>query len=70
MGKSLQELNLVKNYNLSVVTIKRKEIKSGILGLSHVESEKIIGIPSGTTKIEKDDILILFGSEKDIQKML
>ncbi len=70
VGKNLQELNLIKNYKVSVVTIKRKEIKSGMLGLSRVENEKIIGIPTGNTKIEKDDILILFGSEKDIQRLL
>jgi trk system potassium uptake protein TrkA len=70
IGKSLQELDLINNFHLTVVTIKRRETKSTLLGLSEKEVEKIVGIPRGSTKIQKDDILILFGSEKDLKKIL
>lgn len=70
VGKTLQELNLLKEYNVSVVTIKRKKKKTVFLGIGEHYEESIIGIPHGATMIESGDILVLFGTEKDIQKIM
>lgn len=69
-GKTLQQLDLPKNYKVNVVTIKRKITKSNMLGFGETTSEQIIGIPTGGTTIEKEDVLLVFGEEKSIRKLL
>ncbi|MBX3009658.1 MAG: TrkA family potassium uptake protein [Melioribacteraceae bacterium] len=69
-GKTLQQLDLPKNYKVNVVTIKRKITKSNMLGFGETTSEQIIGIPTGETTIEKEDVLLVFGEEKSIRKLL
>jgi trk system potassium uptake protein TrkA len=69
-GKSLQELDLRSKYEINVITIKKVEIKRRVLGFTKRQVEKIIGIPNPSTIIEPGDILVLFGKQKDIEKML
>jgi trk system potassium uptake protein TrkA len=70
IGKSIQELDLRIRFNVNLITIK-KLITSIDKKTSETEvSEKIIGVPSASTVLEKDDILILFGRGKDIQKLI
>ncbi len=69
VGKSLQELDLRTKYNVNLITIKR--ITKTINKTTKQEEirEHIIGVPGPGTVIEPDDILILFGREKDICKL-
>lgn len=69
-GKTLQELQLPKNSGVNIVTIKRKISRSKMLGFGEEIIEQIIGIPTGITKIEQGDILIIFGDEKNIRRIL
>ncbi|MDP3442094.1 MAG: TrkA family potassium uptake protein [Ignavibacteria bacterium] len=69
-GKTLQQLDLPKNYKVNIVTIKRKVTQSKLLGFGEETFEQIVGIPNGETKIEKDDVLLVFGEEKSIRKLL
>jgi trk system potassium uptake protein TrkA len=70
LGKSLRELNLPNNRNVSLVTIKKIEAKNKLLGIGKKTVEKVIGIPKPDTIIEAEDILILFGKKKDIENLL
>jgi len=63
-SKTLVESKLKEDYNLNVVTILRK-----INGDSHGR-EKIIGIPRADTLLLENDLLIIFGTHRDIDRFL
>lgn len=70
IGKSIQELDLRIRYNVNLITIK-KILTTVNKKTSETETtEKIIGVPAASTVLEKDDILVLFGRDKDIQKLI
>jgi trk system potassium uptake protein TrkA len=66
VGKSIKDIAFREKYNLlALTTIKKTEVKS-ILGKSRNE-EKVQGVASPDTVLEKDDILVIYGSNKDLQ---
>ena len=69
IGKRLEEIGFRKNYNLLVLTtLKRSEIKSTV-GISR-NIVKVQGVASPNLLLEKDDILVVYGSNQDIKKLL
>ncbi len=66
--KELAKIDLRKNYELNLITIKRKydENKDG----QKVESVHIIGVPRADTKLEENDLLIMLGKNEDIEKFV
>jgi len=69
VGKNLRELELRVQFDVSLITIKRIELKPRLLGGTR-EVEHIIGIPSPETVIERGDVLMLFGKKESVQKMM
>ena len=68
-NKTLIELDFRRNYKLLIVGIQRK--KTLITDSGEITSEiESISLPSATEAIKKDDILILVGMKKDIEKFL
>jgi len=68
-GKTLSEINIRKKYNLLVLTtIKSSQVKSNI-GRSLKET-KVQGVASADLILEKDDVLVVYGANKDIQSLL
>ncbi len=69
INKTLKEIGFRKNYNLLVLTtIKKVEVKS-FLGNSIVES-KVQGVAKPDLLLEAEDIIVLYGSNKDLQNFL
>lgn len=69
VGQTIQEVKFRENFNLLVLTtIRKKEVKS-ILGKTKTES-KVQGVATPDFMLEKDDILVLYGSNKDLKKFL
>lgn len=69
IGKSIREIGLRQKFNLLVLTtIKKEEVKS-ILGKSRTR-EEIRGIASPDIVLNGEEILVLFGSNKDLEKFL
>ena len=69
VGKKISETNIRKKYNLLVLTtIKSSQVKSNV-GRSLKES-KVQGVASADLILEKDDILVVYGANKDIQALL
>lgn len=68
IGKSLQELDLRIRYNVNLITIKRREktLRPGNTELK----EEIYGVPTASTILEENDIMIVFGKDKDIKKIV
>jgi trk system potassium uptake protein TrkA len=68
-GQTVSSLKLAERYNLVLVTIlKRIKIKN-LFG--HDKSElKVIGIVPPESVLEAGDVLLLFGSPKDLEKFI
>lgn len=68
VGKSVQEIGFRENYNVLILTIIQQKEKSSFFGKSKVDH--ITGIPKPETIIKSEDILVVYGSAKDLQKIL
>jgi trk system potassium uptake protein TrkA len=70
VSKSLLDINIAENYDVSLITIKKTESKNKLLGIGKKTIERAIGIPTPETVIDPEDILVLFGKQKDIENLL
>lgn len=69
VGKTVREVGFRRAFNLLVLTvIKKVEVKS-ILGKTKTES-RIRGVAAGDDILETEDILVIYGSNKDLQVFL
>ncbi|GAB1349299.1 TrkA family potassium uptake protein [Ignavibacteriales bacterium] len=68
VGKSLQELDLRIRYNVNLITIRR--MSKAFSGSSKEPVEQIYGVPTASTILEENDVLIVFGRDKDIKKIV
>ncbi len=69
VGQVLKDIGIRKNYGLVVLTtIKKVEVKS-LLGKSRTDIV-VNGVATPELTLQQDDILVLFGSNKDIQRFL
>jgi trk system potassium uptake protein TrkA len=64
-GKTLAELNDIDKYHLTLVTIIRKREKRNLIGKKTIIKETI-GRPTPATILNQDDILVVYGNNKDI----
>lgn len=66
VGKTIREIKLRTHYKLLVLTtIKKTEIESAV-GKS-ISENKVQGVASSDTLLEEDDILVLYGSNKNLK---
>ena len=65
-GKTLGELDSVDKYSLTLVTIIRKKEKRNLIGKKTIVKESI-GRPNPETIVKEDDILVVYGNNKDIE---
>jgi len=70
IGRSIEDVGLRQNFSLNIVTIKRKAITYGINAKERREEMLIIGTPHPNQIFTSDDILVLFGKEKDFSKFM
>ncbi len=70
IGKSVMESNLRQTYNLNLVTIKRLKKKGGLKTLGDRDEITVVGVPSPNLTIIENDILVVFGKEKDVKLLL
>ncbi|MBZ0198464.1 MAG: TrkA family potassium uptake protein [Ignavibacteriaceae bacterium] len=70
IGKTLQELDLRIKYNVNLITIKRNHIIQDEETGNKITKPRIYGVPTSSTLIEDNDILILLGKDRDIKKVI
>ena len=70
IGRSLQELDLRIRFNVNLITIKRPYKVKDENTDEEIRKERIYGVPTATTIIERDDTLIVLGRDKDIAKIM
>lgn len=69
IGKTLQEIDIRRKHNLLILTtIKKEQIVSNV-GKSKIVS-KVMGVLKPDEILETGDLLVLFGSNKDINAFL
>jgi trk system potassium uptake protein TrkA len=69
IGRTVREVGFRREFNLLVLTIMKKvEVKS-LLGKTKTET-KIQGVATADNILESGDILVLYGSNKDLQVFL
>lgn len=69
IGKSVEEANFRGEYNINILTIIRNVKSQNIIGQSSTKRE-VLGVVTPQTIFQKDDILVLFGNNKDIKNCL
>jgi len=68
IGQTIESIKLRESYNINLVTIKN-EIEER-KGRETITCQHIKGIPNMNTVIEKNDSIIIFGTNKDINKFI
>lgn len=59
VGKTMKELNLRGNYEINLITVKRRDAKGRVT---------VMGVPGPDFAIQEGDVLVLFGSEKALRR--
>ncbi|MFA5574442.1 MAG: TrkA family potassium uptake protein [Brumimicrobium sp.] len=68
LSKKISEIDFVNKYQLTLITMRREyDVKKK--GQYEVE-QHVIGVPKGDTVIESRDTLVLFGTEKNVQRFI
>lgn len=65
-GKTLEELDSIDKYRLTLVTIIREKEKKNLIGKKTIIKETI-GRTSPETLVLENDILVVYGNNKDIE---
>jgi len=69
IGKTIEEIGFRQNHNLLILTIIKNSEVSSIIGRKRLIAN-IQGIPSPNTALVADDVLVIYGANKDIQKLI
>lgn len=69
IGKTIEEVGFRKEYNMLVLTVIKNVEKKSIIGKTRVVAD-VQGIPNPDTMLEENDILVVYGSNRDIKKFI
>jgi trk system potassium uptake protein TrkA len=69
VSKTLKEVGFRSKYNLLVLTIIKQVTVNPLLGSPKTENQ-VQGVASAEHVLEEGDILVLYGSNKDLQHFL
>jgi trk system potassium uptake protein TrkA len=69
VGRTIGEVNFRAAYNLNVLTIIKMRAKTNILGNPYKKPE-VLGVIGPDTRLEADDVLVLFGRPGDVKKCI
>lgn len=68
-GRTIGEIDFRGNYRLNIVTIKKKVVKKNIIRVNK-ETYVVAGVVTPETKLDTDDIIVLFGASADLRDFL
>ncbi|PIW04307.1 MAG: potassium transporter TrkA [Cytophagales bacterium CG17_big_fil_post_rev_8_21_14_2_50_40_13] len=69
VGQTVLEIGFKKKYDVVVLTTIKQEVQKNMLG-AKTTVMKVQGVASSKTVIEKDDIMVIYGNIKNIEKLL
>jgi trk system potassium uptake protein len=67
--KTIREVGFRPKYNIVVLTIIKTTIEKNLLGLPR-KVNKVQGVASPDTQLQPDDIMVIYGSNTDINRLL
>lgn len=68
-GQTLQEVGFRRRHNVVVLTTIKREEKKNLLGVNR-EVNTVQGVASPKTVLEENDIMVIYGDNKDIKGLL
>ncbi|MBL4709253.1 MAG: TrkA family potassium uptake protein [Flavobacteriales bacterium] len=68
-GQTLQEVGFRRRHNVVVLTTIKKEERKNLLGVNR-EVNTVQGVASPKTVLEENDIMVIYGDNKDIKGLL
>ncbi|MCF8235485.1 MAG: TrkA family potassium uptake protein [Bacteroidales bacterium] len=69
VGKTLQDIAIRKNYDLTVLTTIKPVKEKSAIGITK-KSGSIQKVASANTLLEEEDIMVLYGHIKDVKRMI
>lgn len=69
LGKTIKEVDFRGRYQLNVVTIKKMVETKGLMGRKKLK-EAIMGVVNPDYVLKKDDVIVLFGKDVDLELIL
>lgn len=69
VGATFEDIQFKKKYNILVMTVIKNKEETSFLGQFKLVPQ-VQGFPSSSTVIEKDDVLVIYGSNDDIYKFM
>lgn len=69
VGQNLQEVGFRRKHNLVVLTTIKRSKTTNMLGIRK-EENLVQGVASPKTVLEENDIMVIYGDNKDIRKLL
>lgn len=67
VGKTIEEVKFRELHNVLILTIIRDTQEKSFLGRSKIVAN-VQGIPEPTTMLQRDDIIVIYGANEDLQK--
>lgn len=67
VGKTIEEVKFREYHNVLILTIIRDTQEKSFLGKSK-KVPNVQGIPEPTTMLQRDDIIVIYGANEDLQK--
>jgi trk system potassium uptake protein TrkA len=68
-GKTLEEAGFMRNYRVVVLSTMKVSEEKNELG-SLIKKNRVQGVAHAKTKLEKGDVLVLYGHIRDIKRLL
>lgn len=69
IGKTIEEVGFRVNYNIVILTILKHSKERSFLGKTKTITS-VQGIPQYDTQLEAEDILVIYGANKDLNKFV
>lgn len=69
VGKTIQQSEFRKNFNLNIITILRKKEHTNFLGRP-MKKHEVVGLPTPDMVFKTGDVLVVFGKDTDVKKFL
>jgi len=69
VGKTVEQIGIRRNYNVIILTTIKLIKEKNLIGIPR-STRKIQGIATGETTFSKEDIMVLYGTNEDIQRLL
>lgn len=69
VGKTVEEVDIINQWNVSLITLIRHSKKKNLLG-REIDKTEVQGVINGSTEFTAGDTLLIFGKIKDLKNLM